>query len=66
MRVVGVGVDNAESLAALRDLGCEIAQGFFIARPMRADLLLEWARAYSSANAGRGPDLIAEAVSAEA
>jgi predicted signal transduction protein with EAL and GGDEF domain len=42
-------VDTAEALAALRDLGCEIAQGFYIARPMRADLLPEWARAYSSA-----------------
>jgi EAL domain-containing protein (putative c-di-GMP-specific phosphodiesterase class I) len=66
MRVVGEGVDNAESLAALRQLGCEIAQGFYIARPMRADLLLEWARAYSSANVAPAPVGTPEAVSAEA
>lgn len=53
MRVVGEGVDNAESLQALRELGCELAQGFYIARPMRADLLLEWARAYSGATSLR-------------
>jgi EAL domain-containing protein (putative c-di-GMP-specific phosphodiesterase class I)/GGDEF domain-containing protein len=53
MRVVGEGVDNAETMAALRELGCEIAQGFYIARPMRADLLAEWARAYSSATSAR-------------
>jgi EAL domain-containing protein (putative c-di-GMP-specific phosphodiesterase class I)/GGDEF domain-containing protein len=51
MRVVGEGVDTAEAMAALRELGCELAQGFYIARPMRADLLPEWARAYASATA---------------
>lgn len=48
MRVVAEGVDSSEALEALEALGCEMAQGFFIARPMRAELLLEWARAYSS------------------
>lgn len=48
MRVVAEGVDNAESLSAVEELGCELAQGFYIARPMRGDLLLEWARAYTS------------------
>jgi EAL domain-containing protein (putative c-di-GMP-specific phosphodiesterase class I)/GGDEF domain-containing protein len=63
MRVVGEGVDNAEALQALRALGCEIAQGFYIARPMRADLLMEWARAYASATAAES---MAEAFRAEA
>jgi len=49
MRVVGEGVDNRRSLMALQELGCELAQGFYIARPMRAALLPEWARAYASA-----------------
>jgi EAL domain-containing protein (putative c-di-GMP-specific phosphodiesterase class I)/GGDEF domain-containing protein len=53
MRVVAEGVDNADVLLELKELGCEIAQGFFIARPMRAELLLEWARAYSSASTAR-------------
>jgi len=48
MRVVGEGVDCIEVLQILAELGCELAQGFYIARPMRAELLLEWARAYGS------------------
>ena len=42
MRVVAEGVDNAEALVVVRDLGCEMAQGFFIGRPMRGDLVPEW------------------------
>jgi EAL domain-containing protein (putative c-di-GMP-specific phosphodiesterase class I) len=42
MRVVAEGVDNAEALFVLRGLGCEMAQGFYIGRPMRGDLLQEW------------------------
>lgn len=53
MRVVAEGVDSVEALNALSDLGCEYAQGFFIARPMRGELLLEWARAYESSASGR-------------
>ncbi len=41
-------VRSAGRARALEELGCELAQGFFIARPMRAELLLEWARAYES------------------
>jgi len=42
MRVVAEGVDNAEALIVVRDLGCEMAQGFYIGRPMRGDLVPEW------------------------
>jgi EAL domain-containing protein (putative c-di-GMP-specific phosphodiesterase class I) len=48
MRVVGEGVDCLEVMQTLDGLGCELVQGFYIARPMRAELLLEWARAYGS------------------
>jgi diguanylate cyclase (GGDEF)-like protein len=47
MRVVAEGVDNDESLRVLTELGCELAQGFYIARPMRAEFLVEWVRKYS-------------------
>jgi diguanylate cyclase (GGDEF)-like protein len=46
MRVVAEGVDNDESLRVLTELGCELAQGFYIARPMRAEFLVEWVRKY--------------------
>jgi EAL domain-containing protein (putative c-di-GMP-specific phosphodiesterase class I)/GGDEF domain-containing protein len=53
MRVVAEGVDNSDAMETLRDLGCDLAQGFFIARPMRAELLLEWAKGYESSSTGR-------------
>ena len=46
MRVVAEGVDSAEALAVVGELGCEIAQGYFIARPMRGDLVAEWTAHY--------------------
>ncbi len=32
-RVVGEGIESADELSALRDVGCHLGQGFFIARP---------------------------------
>jgi EAL domain-containing protein (putative c-di-GMP-specific phosphodiesterase class I) len=43
IKVVAEGIENAECLGLLRDFGCDTAQGFHIARPMRAseiDILL--------------------------
>jgi predicted signal transduction protein with EAL and GGDEF domain len=51
MRIVAEGVDNDESLRVLKELGCELAQGFYIARPMRGDLLLDWIDKYTSGSA---------------
>lgn len=42
MKVVAEGVDSAEALATVAELGCETAQGFFIGRPMRGDLVAAW------------------------
>jgi diguanylate cyclase (GGDEF)-like protein len=42
LRVVGEGVENSEVLAALRAGGCDVAQGFLLARPMPAASLPEW------------------------
>jgi EAL domain-containing protein (putative c-di-GMP-specific phosphodiesterase class I) len=53
MTVVAEGVDNDESLRVLSELGCELAQGFFIARPMRADLLADWVKTYSTDSTAR-------------
>ena len=48
MRVVAEGVDSAEGMAAIAELGCEMAQGFYIGRPMRADLIGEWIDHYAA------------------
>jgi diguanylate cyclase (GGDEF)-like protein len=42
LRVVGEGVETDEILASLRESGCDIAQGFLLARPMPFEQLAEW------------------------
>jgi diguanylate cyclase (GGDEF)-like protein/PAS domain S-box-containing protein len=37
---VGEGVETAEQAAALRDLGCHVAQGYHFSKPVPADYLL--------------------------
>jgi EAL domain-containing protein (putative c-di-GMP-specific phosphodiesterase class I) len=39
---VAEGVETAEDWQLLRRLGCGIAQGYFIARPMPAEKLWDW------------------------
>jgi EAL domain-containing protein (putative c-di-GMP-specific phosphodiesterase class I) len=39
--VCGEGVENAEDLRALIDMGCDTVQGFLFARPMTADELVQ-------------------------
>ena len=42
MEVVGEGVETQAQLAALERLGCDILQGYFIARPMPAHEVSAW------------------------
>jgi diguanylate cyclase (GGDEF)-like protein len=42
MTIVVEGVDDAGVLAALREWGCDIAQGYLVGRPMPADTFLCW------------------------
>ena len=46
LRVVGEGVESEEILNALQTRGCDIAQGFMVARPMAPDMLVEWLLAH--------------------
>ena len=34
LRVVAEGIESEQELQALRDLGCELGQGFYLARPL--------------------------------
>ncbi len=45
LRTVAEGVETAQELALVRELGCDAVQGFLIARPMPADDLIAWLRA---------------------
>jgi diguanylate cyclase (GGDEF)-like protein/PAS domain S-box-containing protein len=45
---VAEGVENADQARILRDLGCNVAQGFFLCRPQTADALDELLKAQLS------------------
>jgi diguanylate cyclase len=42
LRVVAEGVETAPTWDALRDMGCDIGQGYVISRPLPADQLSAW------------------------
>jgi diguanylate cyclase (GGDEF)-like protein len=42
LRVVAEGVETASTWDALREMGCDIAQGYVISRPLPADQLGAW------------------------
>ncbi len=46
MQVVAEGVESLEDWHRVRELGCDQAQGFFMARPMPADELPGWLSAW--------------------
>jgi diguanylate cyclase (GGDEF)-like protein len=45
-QVVAEGVETAEILASLRQAGCDVAQGYLLARPMRIDGLADWLKGH--------------------
>jgi diguanylate cyclase (GGDEF)-like protein/PAS domain S-box-containing protein len=45
LEVVAEGIELSEQWTTLRDLGCDKGQGFFFARPMAADAVLDFLRA---------------------
>lgn len=48
MNVVAEGVETSEALASLRDLGCDITQGFLFSRPLPVDKLASWLAAHAA------------------
>jgi diguanylate cyclase (GGDEF)-like protein/PAS domain S-box-containing protein len=66
LTVIGEGVETAQALERLRQLGCDNAQGYFIARPMPPDQVIPWVRSehptiwarYESAGEGRRPRIL--------
>lgn len=42
MTVVAEGVEDAQTLRTLGEVGCDFAQGYYMARPLPADDLTEW------------------------
>jgi EAL domain-containing protein (putative c-di-GMP-specific phosphodiesterase class I) len=46
---VAQGVESKEEMALVRSLGCDMAQGHFIASPMKAPDFLRWALDHAKA-----------------
>jgi len=44
LTVVAEGVEKAEHVAALREFGCDVAQGYHYARPMPSEEVTSWLR----------------------
>ncbi|HVR43286.1 MAG TPA: EAL domain-containing protein [Thermoanaerobaculia bacterium] len=42
MQVVAEGVDNEWTCKVLTEMGCDLAQGYFLSRPLPADALVSW------------------------
>ena len=55
LRVVAEGIEDLETLDLLSDLGCDLAQGYYISRPTPADKL-------SFTSMARSPELVAATV----
>ena len=48
LRSVAEGIEKEEEWALLKSLGCDLAQGYFIARPMDGDLVPEWHQSWTA------------------
>ncbi len=48
LRAVAEGVENQEEWDLVNELGCDMAQGYFIARPMAGEDLMNWHQVWSS------------------
>jgi EAL domain-containing protein (putative c-di-GMP-specific phosphodiesterase class I) len=42
LTVVAEGVEDESAWSALRAMGCDLAQGYYVGRPQRADQLVAW------------------------
>ena len=56
-RVVAEGIEDAETYAALRDMGCDVAQGYWLSRPMPAAEVAGWLEARAAAAGAGVPNL---------
>ena len=53
MKVVAEGVENLECLNLLKTLGCDAAQGYYISRPLAADIFVQWLRQRTTISSAR-------------
>ena len=49
LKVIAEGVEDAEAWRILKDLGCDMAQGYYVSPPMPGDDLQEWLKRFAMA-----------------
>ena len=49
LKVIAEGVEDAEALQILRELGCDMAQGYYISPPLPIVELQEWFKEFALA-----------------
>jgi diguanylate cyclase (GGDEF)-like protein len=60
LRAIAEGVENAETLQALRALGCDFAQGYYFGKPLTAQAFTSWVEHQSRRFMTREPDGLAQ------
>lgn len=48
IKVVAEGIENEETFTSLKNLGCDIAQGYYLAKPMPQENFIEWLKNYQA------------------
>ncbi len=55
LSVVAEGVEDEKTMHALNGLGCDVAQGYLLARPMTTEALVSWRRQHQLTQTADGP-----------
>jgi diguanylate cyclase len=63
MRVVAEGVETAEALETMSAMGCDVAQGYYLSRPLPAGELEAWMLTSSWTSSQRAPQITLPALS---
>jgi diguanylate cyclase (GGDEF)-like protein/PAS domain S-box-containing protein len=63
IQVIAEGVETLEHGSTLLKLGCELAQGYFMARPMPSDKFLDWLAKWKPDSSWTKQNLLSEAKS---
>ena len=56
LRLVAEGVEDAATWSMLKALGCDVIQGYYLSRPLPAEQVQDWVRAYRIPAQGRPED----------